>query len=316
MVEHLQSGGDKPLGRQAIYWFFPHYRGSVSPYGIVRAGPWKLIKRFETSSFELYHLADDLAERHNLADQMPARVEKLDAMLMTHLDSVGAKLPRPNPDYRPKISNDDRKPSVLILGDSISIGYTPAVREKLKDQAVVVRPMRDAQHAENCAGTNNGVRHIDRWLKLGDGRWDVIHFNFGLHDLKRVHPETGQNSNDPDDPHQAPPERYEKQLTEIVQKLKKTGATLIFATTTPVPRGGVKPFRDVDDPARYNEIARNVMERHGVKVNDLYTFAQPRLATIQQPVNVHFTREGSLALAEQVVKTIQRAFNAPAAQQP
>ena len=71
----------------------------------------------------------------------------------------------------------------------------------LKDQAVVTRPMR-GKRAENCAGTNNGVKNIDRWLKLENGRWDVIHFNFGLHDLKRVDA-NGKNSNKPTDPHQA-----------------------------------------------------------------------------------------------------------------
>ena len=109
------------------------------------------------------------------------------------------------------------KPRVLILGDSISIGYMPTVKELLKDEAVVMRPMKNEENPENCQGTNNGVKHIDRWLKIDGGNWDVIHFNFGLHDLKRVDFQTGKNSNDSDDPHQASPEEYEKQLREIVR---------------------------------------------------------------------------------------------------
>jgi hypothetical protein len=202
----------------------------------------------------------------------------------------------------------EEKPRVLILGDSISIGYTPFVQEMLKDEAVVIRPTRGERRAENCQGTTYGVKQIDRWLKLGNGHWDVIHFNFGLHDLKHVNPATRANSNNPKDPRQAEPATYEKQLREIVGKLKKTGAKLIFATTTPVPAGGVRPYRDVEDPARYNAIAVKIMKEHGIGIDDLYAFANPQLKKIQRPVNVHFTPEGSRALARQVVKHIRQAL--------
>ena len=201
-----------------------------------------------------------------------------------------------------------RKPHVLILGDSISIGYTQTVREMLGSEAVVIRPTRKNKRPENCQGTNYGVAQVDRWLKLGDGRWEVIHFNFGLHDLKRVDPKTGRNSNDRGHPHQASPERYEKQLRAIVGKLKKTKAKLIFATTTPVPSGGVRPYRDVEDPARFNAIAVKIMKESGVAVDDLYAAAEPRLKNIQRPVNVHFTPEGSRFLAKQVTTHIRRAL--------
>ncbi|HEY8506421.1 MAG TPA: sulfatase-like hydrolase/transferase, partial [Gemmataceae bacterium] len=203
-----------------------------------------------------------------------------------------------------------RQPRVLILGDSISIGYTPLVREMLKGEAVVVRPTA-GDRPENCEGTTRGAEQIDRWLKLGGGQWDVIHFNFGLHDLKRVDPKTGAPSNNPDHPRQADPGAYEKQLRAIVAKLKPTGAKLIFATTTPVPEGKVRPHRDPEDVPRYNAVARRVMEENGVAVNDLYAFALPRLKQIQRPANVHFTPEGSEALAGEVVRHIRRALGKP-----
>ncbi len=202
---------------------------------------------------------------------------------------------------------------VLILGDSISIGYTGMVREGLGERASVVRPMAaSGKRPENCQGTNHGVQRIDAWLKLEGGGWDVIHFNFGLHDLKRVDPATGKNSNDPTDPHQAGPERYERQLRSIVAKLRASGARLVFATTTPVPEGEMRPYRGMEDAPRYNAIARRVMEEHGIAVNDLHAFALPRLAEIQQPANVHFTKEGSAALAAQVVAAIESAAGWPA----
>ncbi len=200
------------------------------------------------------------------------------------------------------------EPRVLILGDSISMGYTPFVKQTLVDEAFVVRPMSNHRNAQNCQGTLFGIEQIDRWLSIGGGEWDVIHFNFGLHDLKHVDPETRKNSSDPQHPEQSPPDRYAEQLREIVGKLKATGAKLIFATTTPVPEGGVRPFRDVAAPQRYNEIARRVMEENDVAINDLFAFANERLGEIQKPIDVHFTREGSQAFAEQVVQHIRAAL--------
>src|SRR6266581_9124682 len=104
-------------------------------------------------------------------------------------------------------------PRVLLIGDSISIGYTATVRKELSGKANVHRI------PENGADTANGLKKIDEWL--GDGRWDVIHFNWGLHDLK-VTADGGR---------QVPLEVYEKNLQVLVARLKKTGARLVWATT-------------------------------------------------------------------------------------
>ena len=216
----------------------------------------------------------------------------------------------PGPSHARKESGPLEEPiRVLLLGDSISIGYTQVVRDLLGERAFVMRARKaDGEKIENCQGTNHGVVQLERWLTQDGGQWDVIHFNFGLHDLKRVDPDSGKNSRNPKHPHQAPPARYEKQLREIVGKLKATKAKLIFATTTPVPPGGVRPHRAVTDPARYNAIASKIMQENGIAVDDLYAFAEPRLAKIQQKVNVHFTKAGSRALARQVVQHVQRAL--------
>ena len=194
-------------------------------------------------------------------------------------------------------------PKVLILGDSISIGYTPFVREMLENLAEVRRPLNPDGKAENCEGTTKGVQEIDRWL--GEEKWDVIHFNFGLHDIKHVNPDTGENSMNPKDPHQASIKEYRKNLSQIVDKLKATGAHLIFATTTPYPNPVDGPLRMPGEAQKYNEVALKIMEKNEIQVNDLYTYVKPQMEALMIKKNVHFTDEGSKALAGEVVKVIK-----------
>jgi len=93
--------GTGGLKRDAIYWHFPHYRGGIVPYSIVRAGDWKLLKRYDGKTWELFNLKDDLSETTDLAEKRPDVVKQLDAKLVTWLKATNAKVPRPNPDYRP-----------------------------------------------------------------------------------------------------------------------------------------------------------------------------------------------------------------------
>jgi acyl-CoA thioesterase-1 len=138
------------------------------------------------------------------------------------------------------------------------------------------------------------LEQIDRWL--GDGRWDVIHFNWGLHDLKKI-----------EGKHQVPIDGYEKNLRKLVRRLKPTGAVLVWCSTTPVPEG-CSPPRTNEDAVAYNAVAKEIMDAEGIMIDDLYAFALPRLEKIQRPANVHFTPEGSAVLAKQVAGAIQKAL--------
>ena len=99
LVEHLKAAGGPPLGRDTLYWHFPHYRHAPGPYSIIRKGHFKLIK-FWAADFELYNLRNDLGEQRDLASSLPTLVEELDQELVAALTSMNAKLPRPNPAYR------------------------------------------------------------------------------------------------------------------------------------------------------------------------------------------------------------------------
>jgi len=195
-------------------------------------------------------------------------------------------------------------PNVLILGDSISIGYTLQVRELLKDKANVYRPVAaNGKKPINCSDTISGLRKLDSWL--ANHEWTVIHFNWGLHDLKHVKKAGKQiNSSDPADPQLTTPDQYARNIESIVTKLKATGAKLVFATTTPVTPGTTNPLRSAEAPQAYNAAALKIMKANKIRVNDLYSFSKPHLKEWQLPKNVHFKRAGSAALAEQVASVL------------
>lgn len=180
-------------------------------------------------------------------------------------------------------------PRVLLIGDSISIGYTLTVRKLLEGKANVHRI------PANGGPTKNGVGSIEKWL--GTGKWDVIHFNWGIHDLKLM----------PDGKRQVEPADYEANLRKLVTRMKTTGAKLIWATTTPIPNGELKPF-NYGQVKEYNEIAAKVMAENGVAIDDLNAHITPKLAKMQKPRNVHYTEVGSEYLGKKVAESITEAL--------
>ncbi len=186
-------------------------------------------------------------------------------------------------------------PRVLIIGDSISIGYTLPTRALLKGKVNLHRI------PTNGGPTTKGVAEIDKWL--GDGKWDLIHFNWGLHDLKYMGP-NGENlfPKEKGGKVQVPIDEYAKNLHKLVVRMKKTEAKLVWRNTTPIPAGS--KGRYVGDSVRFNEAAARVMKKHGVPTLDLFTMSKERMKELMRPANVHYFPEGSKALAEVVAKDI------------
>jgi len=106
----LMEGKTRALPRPAVYWHFPAYLEGVpkgleadvhtpgwreTPSGAVRAGEWKLIEHFEDGSLELYHLADDIGERRNLAATRPEKTAELQALLARWREATAASMPVP-----------------------------------------------------------------------------------------------------------------------------------------------------------------------------------------------------------------------------
>ncbi len=196
-------------------------------------------------------------------------------------------------------------PRVLIIGDSISMGYTPYVEKALAGVAEVRHNPGNAQHSRY------GLKMLDPWL--GDVKWDVIHFNHGLHDLKYVDDQGKNVSTEAEGHIQVPLEAYKKNIDAIVVRLKERSAHIIFATTTPYPDKVSGPLRKPGYAEKYNEAALQVMKRNSIEVNDLHGHVAPHLDQYQKPNNVHFKRSGSAFLGMKVANAISKALDqAPA----
>ena len=208
-----------------------------------------------------------------------------------------AKPKRPNP--MAPIKEVPGLPRVLLIGDSISIGYTLPTRALLKGKVYLHRI------PTNGGPTIKGLEQIDAWL--GKKKWDLIHFNWGLHDLKYMGP-NGENlfPREKGGKVQVPIQEYEKNLERLVVRLKKTNAKLVWRNTTPVPPGS--KGRYVGDSIKYNAAAARVMIRHGIPTHDLFTMSKKRMKEIMLPANVHYTKDGSEVLGGDVATVILEAL--------
>jgi lysophospholipase L1-like esterase len=198
---------------------------------------------------------------------------------------------------------DDPKPVVVLIGDSIRMGYAPFVIEALGDRATVISPEPNGGDSSNVLG------HLDEWVI--SKRPAVVHLNAGLHDLK-LDREKGT--------YQVPIDEYRANLEAIRERLEaETSARLIFATTTPVDDArhrARKPFdRREADVRRYNEAARDVLDRSAFRIDDLHALVtdelDPQTALVAD--GVHFTEEAYRKLGARVASEILRALDEPEA---
>jgi acyl-CoA thioesterase-1 len=193
-------------------------------------------------------------------------------------------------------------PKVLIIGDSISKGYAPVVREQLKDVAEVDFPV------DNCMHTGNGLKMMKTWL--GTNKWDVIHFNFGIWDTQLLSKDGALLNTEIDPPPGArvrfTPEQYRENLTKIVDLLQATGAKLVWASTTPVMARKGKRFEAI---LKDNEVAAAIMKQHKIPIDDLYAYVLPNAKAWQNTDGCHFGVPGNEQIAKKVAESIQQALS-------
>ena len=189
----------------------------------------------------------------------------------------------------------DGPPRVLVIGDEISSsssGYLSPLSSALSGQAIV-------QHIPGLAGSSQDAPgQIRAWL--GEDPWDLVLFNFGLRDFKDKDGKelTAQDLKD-----------YQANLKKIIRQLKRSGAKLVWANTTPVPaknRYKCKP----EDVKRYNEAAFLVMESAKVPIADLNGAIQAHLPQ-SQTSDVLFKDEGNKVLGATAASAIRKALDLP-----
>jgi acyl-CoA thioesterase-1 len=208
------------------------------------------------------------------------------------------------------VVDDPALPRVLLIGDSISIGYTIDVREILNGYANVHRP------AVNCMYSSHVVANIKGWL--GESRWDVVHFNAGIWDSHFL----DKNGNIIDkelqraisdytkvDRIRTSLAEYKNNLNSIVDAILSAGAKPVFATTTSVTRWNDRRRAHLNS---LNEIAKDLMYHKQIQVNDLYSYSLPHLNQWQGPDRVHFNPLGNKQLAKQVSAEILKALGSEA----
>lgn len=197
-------------------------------------------------------------------------------------------------------------PKVLIYGDSISIQYMEELRNETENKADVFRIFC------NGGSSNDFVKNMEKmcmtmfqpYLEDGwDFKWDLIQFNFGLHDLKYV---AGKKLDLITGKQVTSIENYRKNLREVCEYLlnEYPETKLIFCTTTPVPKGS--QGRKAGDAHLYNQAALDVLSDYPeIVINDLYAFTKPNFEQwVIRPGNVHFNQLGQEKQGKEVARVI------------
>lgn len=185
--------------------------------------------------------------------------------------------------------------TVVLIGDSIRMGYQNSARRELAGVARVWAPK------ENGGTSANVLAHLGPWVI--DRKPDLVHINCGLHDLKKEFGDRQSN---------VPLRAYRRNVQAILEAIRaRTRAVVIWAATTPVNERrhhAHKPFdRFETDVRRYNRHAAAVARKMGIPVNDL--FAVVRKAgrdKILLPDGVHFTPRGYALLGKAVARCIRK----------
>ena len=188
-------------------------------------------------------------------------------------------------------------PKVVLVGDSIRMGYAPLVEKELAGKAVIISAKA------NGGDSNNVLKNLDEWVIRQQPA--VVHFNCGIHDTKKFK-STGH--------FQVPPDQFEANLRKIVDRIRsQTKAVVLFATTTPILDDRAAATRGKAEYAlldasveQYNAIAVKVMQELKVPIDDLHAVF-PDAASRGEAIatdGVHFTPAGQAGLAKAVAAAV------------
>ena len=220
------------------------------------------------------------------------------------------------------------KRNVLLVGDSISMampytpgGYGTALRELLESEGVAVQHAGGFYAGGQCSNTIKGLLCTnastpDSYVVIpGGGQFDLIHFNYGLHDLVAacVPPATGECEE-----HVDIGGPYGRNIIELYRRFHTISKLVMWVSTTPVPNVTTSMGRTYELAVAYNEEARNSLAGYlapaPLLINDLWTAfigvcgAGYKNCTLQLPKNVHLSAAGIQFAAKTSAAAIMAAL--------
>ena len=188
-----------------------------------------------------------------------------------------------------------KRKKVLLIGDSIRMGYDKYVKNYLSDSCEVYYPN------DNCRFAQYTLRHLSDWKSGFNGDdLDLIHWNVGLWDTLELY----------DDGCLTPPEFYAFFIEKICKRIKVLfpKAKVIFATSTPVIESRfTEPHfsrRLNSNVKKYNNIAVEICQKHGFAVNDLYSLVENVPEEYYSDMTHLYMPEGTQLLTDAVIKAI------------
>lgn len=184
--------------------------------------------------------------------------------------------------------------NILLIGDSIRIGYDNYVKLSMAPLAKVVFP------AENCRFSGYVLRNLHNWTdELHMYEADLVHWNVGHWDTVRIYGDEPLTR----------PNVYADNLLRINDRIHFLfpNAKSVFATSTPViEQGYIKDFeiRYNDDIRKYNDIAKRTLQKEGVIFNDLYQLLENRTDSLHSDQTHYYTPDATELIGEQVCKVL------------
>lgn len=199
---------------------------------------------------------------------------------------------------------------VLLIGDSIRLGYQPNVISELEGEFFVWgndENCRFAKYTLNELGrifnafSKTNTEKIEGALLTPTAQLekdivypDIIHWNNGLWDTSIVYEEDGAFTPIPE---------YIDYMSKILRELKKVTDKVIFATTTPVKP--INPNQKNEIITEYNKHIVDFMNKEGVVVNDLNSLVSKNIDEYISADNIHLSDAGKKACAKQIAKYIR-----------
>ena len=191
---------------------------------------------------------------------------------------------------------------ILLIGDSIRMGYDKYVKLALEDEAEVWYP------EENCRFTQYVLRYLHEWVAKSGGKVDCLHWNAGLWDCLHMFGDEAAT----------PLDLYAQYIDRICRRIRTVlpDAKVIFATSTPVNEAGYldpeRFWRKNREIEAYNAAAVEIVTKYGFAVNDLYGLMRDVPLRFYSDKTHFYTKEATERITGQVLRVIEEQIGVKA----